>query len=71
MYGIKFPKSDRFPEFTVIDWDKVRKDTGTCGIYIKDAHIKKARGEFWWYASFDVQCVGIWNPDCIESVIKV
>ena len=64
IYGIKFPESDRTPEFNIIDWNKVRKD-GKSGIYIKDANIKKARNDFLWYSSFDVECVAIWDSDCI------
>lgn len=51
----------------LVDWNKVRKD-GKSGIYIKNAHIKKARRDFIWYSAFDVECVGIWNADAIVSV---
>jgi len=60
-YGIKTP------EYTIINWNKVRKDSGKSGIYIKDAQIKKARQEFLWYSAFDIECVGIWRKDCIIS----
>jgi hypothetical protein len=49
----------------IIDWEKVRKDTS--GIYIKNAQIRKARLDFIWYSSFDVESVAIWDPDAILS----
>ena len=50
----------------IIDWNKVRKDGS--GIYIKNPDIKKARKDFVWYSTFDVECIGIWNPNAINSV---
>jgi len=50
-----------------INWDLVKKDYS--GIYIKDPEIKKARKDFVWYSSFDVECVCIWiNPSLPKSV---
>jgi len=60
-YGIEFMFGRK--KSYIINWDKVRKDGS--GIYIKNPDIKKARIEFVWYSTFDVECVGIWNKDCI------
>jgi hypothetical protein len=42
----------------LINWDLVKKKYS--GIYIKNAKIKKARDEFMWYNSFDVESVCMW-----------
>jgi hypothetical protein len=49
----------------IIDWNKVKKDY--CGIFIKNANIKKAREDFIWYYSFDVCSVALWNKDAIKD----
>jgi len=51
-----------------INWDKVRKDTGKDGIYVKNALIKRARLDFLWYSSFDICSVAVWGKDAIKSM---
>jgi len=46
------------PKQYTIDWNLVKKDYD--GIYIKNPQIKKARNEFIWYATFDVESVCMW-----------
>ena len=42
----------------LIDWGEVQKKYS--GIYVKNPQIKKARDEFMWYSSFDVESVCMW-----------
>lgn len=52
-----------------IDWNKVRQDNPTkCGIYIKNPSLFRARQDFAWYSSFDVESIGLWNDSCIKSM---
>jgi len=56
----------------IINWDLVKKDYD--GIYIKNAQIKKARDEFMWYSSFDVESVCMWanlsSPKLVDKLTK-
>jgi len=63
-YGLEFMFGRK--KSYIVDWDKVRKDGS--GIYIKNPDIKRARKDFVWYSTFDVECIGIWNSDAINSV---
>ena len=67
-----FKELDRFSqEFEtdrqLIDWNKVRRETGKCGIYVKNAQNPKLRMYFGWFSSFDVESIGIWDNSCIKS----
>jgi hypothetical protein len=42
----------------LIDWGKVQKKYS--GIYFKNAQIKKARDEFMWYNSIDIESICVW-----------
>ncbi len=54
-----------------IDWDRVRKENpDKCGIWIQTAKNKKARAEFTWYYSVDVQSVILWDNSCITGVVS-
>ena len=50
-----------------IDWNKVRRETGMCGIYVKNTLNHKLRMDFKWFSSFDVESIGIWDNSCIKS----
>jgi hypothetical protein len=54
----------------VIDWNRVRKESGKCGIYIKDAHIPGIRNktDFLWYATFDICGACIWSDKCVRRI---
>lgn len=58
----------RLGKYTFVDWNRVRKETGSYGIFVEDATIKKARRDFTWYSSFDVCSVGIWDERAIHSL---
>lgn len=56
----------------LIDWDKVKKETGKSGVYIVNANLAQARRDFkWWYNLFDVESVCIWNKDAIKSFEEI
>ncbi len=63
-----FKNDLEFRKYTLVDWNRVRKETGAYGIFVEDANIKKARREFTWYTSFDVCSVGIWDERAIRSL---
>ncbi len=63
-YGIP---DKQYPSF-FIDWNKVRKETDTSGIYIVNGNLKTARKKYAWYSSFDACSVAIWNKDAILSM---
>lgn len=72
-YGIDFEYEHKgvLMKNLLIDWNKVRKDHPV-GIWIKNANIKKARDEFNWYYSMDVESIMIWNNNYrIISVEKL
>ena len=50
-----------------IDWNKVRRETGKCGIYVKNPLTFRIRMDFGWFGSFDVESIGIWDNSCIKS----
>jgi hypothetical protein len=54
----------------LIDWDKVEKD-GYYGLYCKNANIKKAIDMYFWYATFSICSVVIWNKDAVISFKKL
>ena len=53
--------------WTIIDWNKVKKDYS--GIFIKNANIKRIKhsmkDEYVWYKMIDICSVCIWNKDAI------
>lgn len=51
-----------------IDWNRIREETGSYGIFIPNPHIKKARLEFGWYSSFDICSIAIWDKRAILSM---
>ena len=51
----------------LIDWNKVRRETGKCGIYVKNPLTFRIRMDFGWFGSFDVESIGIWDNTCIRS----
>ena len=53
--------------YKVINWNLVKKNYD--GIYIKESQIKKARKDFIWYSSFDVESICVWDKNSIESFI--
>ena len=61
-YGIPFEYEHKGQIFKnlLIDWNKVQSDH-RIGIWIKNAQIKKARDEFNWYYSFDVESIALWK----------
>jgi len=57
-------------KFYSIDWDRVKKDTGKSGLYIKNPHIFSARQKYTWYASFDICSVAVWKKDAIKTFVE-
>jgi len=57
-------------DFYSIDWDKVKKETGKSGLYIKNPRIFSARQKYMWYASFDICSVAVWKKDAIKSFVE-
>jgi len=67
LYGIDFDSGIKKRPFTLIDWDKLRKETKTYGIYVKNAELTlKQRLD--WYSTLDIECIAIWDKKCIQSV---
>uniref|UniRef100_A0A6C0CIQ9 Uncharacterized protein n=1 Tax=viral metagenome TaxID=1070528 RepID=A0A6C0CIQ9_9ZZZZ len=56
-------------DYNTINWDRVRKETGKSGIFVKNPRIFKARQDFLWYSSFDICSVGVWSSDAIRSFV--
>ena len=69
-YGIEVEDSPEYENFFIY-WDRIKKETGKSGVYVKNAQIKKARQEFMWYNAFDVESICIWNKDAIESFEEI
>jgi hypothetical protein len=63
-YGINFEYEHKGNKYNnlLIDWNKVRKDHPV-GIWIQNANIKKARDEFNWYYSMDVESIIVWKNE--------
>lgn len=59
---------DKIFETFLIDWDKVREETKTYGIYIEKANILPIKFEIGWYYSIDVCSVAIWDNHAIISM---
>jgi len=57
-------------KFYSIDWDKVKKDTGKSGIFIKTPNIAKARQKYIWYSTFDICSVAVWKKDAIKTFVE-
>lgn len=64
LFGIRDPL---YKKHYIIDWNKVKKDTGKSGVYVENAYIKNARKDFPWYSTFDIESIAIWKKDCIIS----
>ena len=66
-FNDKFSGDENF--FSIL-WDKVKKETGKSGIYIKNPSILSARRTYTWYASFDICSVAVWKKDAIKSFVE-
>ena len=52
----------------LIDWDKMRKETGSYGVFVVDPHIEKIGATYHWYLVFDICSVAIWDPKAIITM---
>jgi hypothetical protein len=51
-----------------IDWNKVRDETKSFGIFIPNANIEELRYKIGWYSTVDVCSVAIWDERAIISL---
>jgi hypothetical protein len=54
--------------YILIDWDKVREETGSYGIFIKNASYSDLQMKYLWYSTIDICSVAIWDKRGILSL---
>ncbi len=58
------------PRTWVIDWNRVRTESGKCGIHIQNARFEDLllKKEYTWYYTVNVCSVCVWSSDCLRLV---